>query len=331
MVCHPPSDHRSRQMPAEGSTVTFDTVPDVTRVADLFAVAIAMEREAAERYDSLAAEMEAQEESDLAALFRRLEQAEKDHENGIGAWAKRAGIAPSRTLSFQWDSPEAPSREDIDQAGGPRMSPWKALAIAVRNEERAFAAYTQIAAKTTDPTVQDYAERMAREELEHVAMLRLERRRAWRGEYSATMAALPAAGPPEASDTDELAAYVQAVDLETAGRLYAKAHLAEDAREPAVAGMFREMADDAARRAGASAPPPQQHAAPGSGLDLIRDEELRLSRLYDAYMRLIETTRDEAVLRAAQEETAVVIARLARLRDAHAFLRRQKDGAPGGA
>lgn len=320
MVSRPP-----REMPAEGSTITFDTVPDVTQVADLFAVAIAMEREAAERYDALATDMEAQGETDLAALFRRLEQAEREHENGIGAWAGRAGIAPSRTLSFQWDSPEAPSREDIAQAGGARMSPWKALAIAVRNEERAFAAYTQIAAKTNDPTVQSYAERMAREELEHVAMLRLERRRAWRGEYSATMAALPAAGPPEASDAAELAAYVQAVERETAGRLSSKVQLAEDAQEPAVAGLFQDMAEDVARRAGISAPPPPQHAAPGSGLDLIRDEELRLSRLYDAYMRLIETTRDEAVLRGAQEETAVVIARLARLRDAHAFLRRQKD------
>lgn len=329
MVRRPPNDHPPREIPAEGSTVTFDTVPEVTRVADLFALAIAMEREAAERYDALAADMEAQGETELAALFRRLEQAERDHENGIGAWATRAGIEPSRTLTFQWDSPEAPSREDIDQAGGPRMSPWKALAIAVRNEERAFAAYTQIAAKTNDATAQDYAERMAREELEHVAMLRLERRRAWRGEYSATMAALPAAGPPEASDAQDLEAYIQAVDLETAGRLFGKAQLADDAHEPAVAEMFRGMAEDVARRAGLSAPPLPRHTAPGTGLDLIRDEELRLSRLYDAYMRLIETTRDEAVLRGAQEETAAVIARLARLRDAHAFLRRQRDEAPG--
>lgn len=313
-----------RQMPPEGAVVTFNTVPDVTRVSDLFALAIAMEREAAQRYDVLAGDMEAEGEADLAALFRRLQAEESNHEAGIGAWAARVDVTPSGDLAFRWDSPEGASRDDIDEAGGGSISPWKALAIAVRNEERAFAFYTQVAAKTPDPEVQDYAERMAREELEHVALLRLERRRAWRGEYSATMAALPAAGPPEPSDTDELRAYVRDVELETAGRLRSKAQHARDAQAPDVADLLQDLAEDAearARAAGAQTPVPEIHTAPGAAGDLMREEEQRLSRLYDAYMRLIETTRDEGVLTGAQEETAVVLARLARLRDERARLR----------
>jgi len=312
-----------REMPEEGATVTFNDVPDVRSAADLFALGMAMEREAAERYDQLAARMEAEGEDDLARLFRQLQAAEADHENGIGTWAKREGVTPSTSLSFRWDSPEAMSDKDVNEAGGITMSPWKALAIAVRNEERAFAFYTQIAAKATTEAVRRYAESMAREELEHVALLRLERRRAWRGEYSATLAALPAAGPPEAADGDALAAYVRETELETAGRLRTKARLAREAHDAPVAGLFQDLAEEAearARAAGATAGVPDVHAAPGPVGDRMREEEGRQSRLYDGYMRLIETTRDEAVLRGAQEETAVVLARRARLRDERARL-----------
>lgn len=316
MVRRPP-----RQMPPAGSVVTFDTVPQVETSADLFALAIAMEREAAERYRVLVSEMEAEGEDELAALFRRLEEAETEHETGIGTWAGRVGVEPSRELTFRWDSPEAPTDRDVAEAGGTGMSPWQALAMAVRNEERAFAFYTQIAAKTSDGAVRTYAEAMAREELEHVAWLRLERRRAWRGEYDATLAALPSAGPPEAADAAALIAYVVAVELETAGRLRAKADHAREARAPGVTDLFQDLAEEAEARArtlGSTGAVPEVHAAPGPARDLLRDEEQRAARLYDGYMRLIETARDEDLLRAAQEETAVILARLARLRDERA-------------
>lgn len=324
MVRRPP-----RPMPPADSVVTFDTVPQVNSAADLFALAIAMEHEAAERYRALAAEMDAEGESELAALFRRLEEAEGEHANGIGAWSDRVGIAPSLSLSFRWDSPEAPSATDVAEAGGAGMSPWQALAMAVRNEERAFAFYTQIAAKTSDGAVRTYAEAMAREELEHVVWLRQERRRAWRGEYDATLAALPAAGPPQAADAAAFADYVIAVELETAGRLRTKAEHAREARAPGVADLFQDLAEEAearARTAGATGTVPDVHAAPGPARDLLREEEQRAARLYDGYMRLIETADNADLLRAAQDETAVILARLARLRDERA---RTKAAEPG--
>lgn len=311
MVQAPP-----RRMPAEGSTVTFDAVPLVERPEDLFALALAIEQEAARRYGALAAAMAEDGEDGLAALFRRLAAAEAEHATGVGAWAGRKGIVPSRSLSFRWDNPESAAGDDIGQAS--RTTPYQALAMAVRNEERAFAFYAQVAAKTSSADVRAYAERMAREELEHVATLRQERRQAYHRQRDKVAAALPAAGPPRASDSAGLQAYVRAVEQEAAARLRAKAATARLATAMDLARLFQDLADEAEARArtmGAAGPPPPVAPPVDTPRALIEDEERRLARLYDAWMQLVEGTRSETVLRGSQEEVFVVLGRLSRLRD----------------
>ena len=49
------------------------------------------------------------------------------------------------------------------------VTPYHALSIAVRNEERAFAFWSYMSADSDDPTIRREAERLAREELGHVA------------------------------------------------------------------------------------------------------------------------------------------------------------------
>ncbi len=319
-MVHPPN--RARLL--EGATVTFDTVPEITDVAVLFAVAIAIEREAARRYGELAARAAAAGESELADLFARLRDEEADHENGIGAWAVREGIMPATTLAFHWDSPAVAMEEEVAEAGGSRMGTWKALVIAVHNEERAFAFYINVAAKTPDADVRRYAERMAEEELEHVALLRMERRRAWQGEHAANAAALPAAGAPDATDADALAEYVAEVEGESARRLRAEAGYAKEAGAARTASLLEAIAAEAEERSHGreigTVRPDLPHVS-ADALQLVRDEERRLSRLYEGYIRLIDTARDERLLRRAQEETEVVLSRLARLRDEEARLR----------
>ena len=66
------------------------------------------------------------------------------------------------------------------------LTPYKALTIAVQNEERGFAFYSYIAAHIEDAGGgRNAAEQLAREELRHAALLRRERRRAWRREREA--------------------------------------------------------------------------------------------------------------------------------------------------
>jgi hypothetical protein len=66
------------------------------------------------------------------------------------------------------------------------LSPYKALATAVRNEERAFLFWTYVASQSAQDSLRKAAERMAREELGHLTTLRRERRRAFHQERATT-------------------------------------------------------------------------------------------------------------------------------------------------
>jgi hypothetical protein len=75
-----------------------------------------------------------------------------------------------------------------------------ALAIAARNEERAFAFWSYVAAFAEKSDIKKAAEAMAGEELRHVAMLRKERRRTYHGEHDARRQALRTGAAPDQID-----------------------------------------------------------------------------------------------------------------------------------
>jgi rubrerythrin len=152
---------------------------------ELFALAHAMEQEAANRYDGLAKDMRGQGKDDLAEVFMRLAAAEREHVDSVTRWSQlRRGKDPDLAL-VRWDAPESFDREDAAEVKtSSRMTPYRALAIAVRNEERAFAFWSYLAAYSNDPEVKKASESMAKEELGHVATLRKERRRAYHREQA---------------------------------------------------------------------------------------------------------------------------------------------------
>ncbi|MCA6107088.1 ferritin-like domain-containing protein [Bradyrhizobium cenepequi] len=151
---------------------------------ELFALASAMEKEAADRYSGLAEDMQAQNRADLAAVFAQLAAAEREHVDSVTRWSQsRRGKAPDPAL-VRWDAPETFDVEAMTEIKASRLiTPYRALAMAVRNEERAFAFWSYIAAFTADLEIRKAAEAMAREELVHVATLRKERRSAYRREH----------------------------------------------------------------------------------------------------------------------------------------------------
>lgn len=150
---------------------------------ELFALANAMEKEAAERYADLAAYMRLQNKSDLAAVFAGLAAAERGHVDSVTRWAQsRSGKAPDPALA-RWEAPETFDAETLAEIKASQLlTPYRALSMAVRNEERAFAFWSYVAAFAADPEIKKAAETMAREELGHVATLRRERRRAYHRE-----------------------------------------------------------------------------------------------------------------------------------------------------
>lgn len=144
-------------------------------------IALCAEHEAVRRYARLAEAMRKHGNQDAAALFERMVEEEREHENLIEEWAKLEGIQLRTDIGpVVWEAPQVPTDYDREAVEPAYSSPYRALAFAVHNEERAFHFYTQVAATADDEVVREYAETLAREELGHAALLRAMRRRAWR-------------------------------------------------------------------------------------------------------------------------------------------------------
>lgn len=156
-------------------------VAEVETAEQLMDIATAMEREAARRYQELAAEMDRCGNTETAALFRQLADDEREHEAQIARWAAREDGRNPEPLEFSWRMPET---FDLEKTGGSgfTLTPYQALSIAVRNEERAFAFYSYLAAMAEDDEVRVRAEALAKGELDHVAQLRARRRQAYHAE-----------------------------------------------------------------------------------------------------------------------------------------------------
>ena len=154
---------------------------------ELFALANAMEEEAANRYTGLAEDMRRQNKGALAEVFAQLAAAEREHVDSVTRWSQsRRGKAPDPAL-VRWEAPETFDAETAREIGTSRLTtPYRALAMAVRNEERAFAFWSYVAAYSEDSEIKQAAEAMAREELGHVSTLRKERRRAYHKEHEET-------------------------------------------------------------------------------------------------------------------------------------------------
>ena len=155
---------------------------------ELLAVAHAMELEAGQRYRELCDHMRQQGEAQLAAIFDFLARIEDKHAQEIDARAKAVigtAVDPTRV---RWELPE---NFDEEETRSYLLTPYRALAIAVRNEERAFAFFTYLAANAENDDVRKLAEESAKDELDHAALLRRERRKAWRSRDKDEMPARP--------------------------------------------------------------------------------------------------------------------------------------------
>lgn len=182
---------------------------------EFFALAHAMEREAANRYDGLADDMRRQGKDDLAAVFAQLASAEREHVDSVARWSQsRSGKDPDPAL-VRWEAPGTLDADAATEVKGSRLiTPYRALAMAVHNEERAFAFWSYLAAYSDDPEVKKASEAMAKEELGHVAVLRRERRRAYHREHEQTRAeSSPLASIPVDARRLELRLATQLADL----------------------------------------------------------------------------------------------------------------------
>lgn len=149
----------------------------VKSMPELIALARAMEQDAVAGYMALAARMLAENRPDLAAVFDRLVAEEECHLENVDRWRAESG---GGIVAVPVLMPEATFDDEGAGVVAPELlSSYRAFSMAVRNEERAFVFWTYVAAHAPSQDIQVAAERMAKEELGHVATLRRERRLAF--------------------------------------------------------------------------------------------------------------------------------------------------------
>jgi rubrerythrin len=137
--------------------------------AELYVDAMAIEREAAERYGELAARMEKDGNFAVAALFRMLSRLEARHLEELER--RTAGMKlPPLDCDYSWRDGEAPETvgRDLVVRG---MTQRRALEIALQAEKRAQAFFEQVARVARDAGARALAQEMAAEEAEHAALI----------------------------------------------------------------------------------------------------------------------------------------------------------------
>lgn len=284
------------------------TPPLVESAEELMGLAGAMEQEAARRYRELAARMRLRGEDRLATLFDFFAGVEDKHATKLSDRSLASARPPLDAARTGWEVPE-----NFDEEAGSSLllSPYRALAVAVRNEDRAFTFYSYVAAAAPDDRTREIAEELAKDELGHAWLLRGERRKAYREEISPgkrrPIAALPASLPD-----------LRVVIAETEWRAAHYHRRLADAlkgKDPKTAARFAEAAADeeaCARGAEASGgiSPPRPADVPltaTGGLRLIEDA-------FERYMDIAARTHDETIMRQAQRQAEQAVGRLGLVR-----------------
>ncbi|WP_315926760.1 ferritin family protein [Mesorhizobium sp. SP-1A] len=159
--------------------LTFEPSVPIRSMDELLAVALAMEKESADRYADLAERMRAADRPELAEVFDRLVSEEAGHMDMVVDWSQQVHHRVPEVLPAEILPQGVFDEEGIGLVSPELVDAYRSLAIAVRNEERAFAFWSYVAAHGASPDIRQAAERMAREELEHAKTLRRERRKAF--------------------------------------------------------------------------------------------------------------------------------------------------------
>jgi rubrerythrin len=136
----------------------------------LMAQALTMEREAVARYTELAEMMETHNNTEVAALFRKMAEYEGHHVTQILAdmgWAADS-FAPREAGA--WTAAEPPESVPVDEMHY-LMHPWHALQLALAAEERAVDFFATMARDAASDDIRRAAEQMRDEEIEHVALV----------------------------------------------------------------------------------------------------------------------------------------------------------------
>ncbi|MCG6941400.1 MAG: ferritin family protein [Thiohalocapsa sp.] len=156
----------------------------VESVGELLAHALELEYASQAHYEQLADSMAVHHNTAVAELFSRLAVLSGEHAATVAARAGDTALPRIPPWEFKWECPHAPEGADcLDPAVSYGMSTVQAIELALHNERRGHAYYSQVATSASAPEARGLAAEMAAEEAEHILMLEqmlTEERRAYR-------------------------------------------------------------------------------------------------------------------------------------------------------
>lgn len=283
----------------------------VKTLAELVGIAHTVETEAIRCYARLAEEMRSRGETATAEAFAAMAREEDAHVAAVEGWARGLAQPVPDDDRFRWRLPVDLAATWDEVSGSALLTPYRAYAIAVDNEQRAFAFYVYLAASADDPAIAREAEALAREELRHAALLRTWRRAAWRQERAG--AAAP--GVEQIDSPERLAAVVAAAEAGIAACHRLLAVRLRAAGDPDGAALLDQLADEAAART--AAPAPGQCAAEectaDSAVALLLAAQRPLERLCEQLEAAYIGAADERLQAAVQDALSHTVSRIARL------------------
>ena len=136
----------------------------IGNLAECYANALAIEREAAARSAQFAEYLEDHGEQATAALFRKLARFEQQHVEELERRTAGMPLPALRSWEFSWLD-DAPAEQVDHHFVFHLMTPHDALTIALGAEKRAQALYEQAISVSDDPEVKRLAQELAGEEL----------------------------------------------------------------------------------------------------------------------------------------------------------------------
>jgi len=137
-------------------------------VPELYAHALAIEREAAARYLEFAARMADEGNDQVATLFRSLARFESEHVAQLEEATRDMSLPRIAAAQYAWLDAGAPETAAHDLVFR-LMTPHDALEIALEAERRARRFFDEVYENSDDQPLRELALDMAREEDDHVA------------------------------------------------------------------------------------------------------------------------------------------------------------------
>jgi len=255
---------------------------------------------------------------EVAEIFARLAEAERDHEKKCEQMVEALGIEDlPEAAGIAWRHPQV--RDDRDRATNPgTATPYLALAYAVNNEELAFRYFSYVAANATSDGVRRIAEVLAKEELSHAARYRQQRRRAYHEQLpDAGRNTIPASGEIH-SLADLLVAGIQierrirdlmvaAEDMQT--RLSDSVAQSDSVIEK-LSQDLSNLPSTPGPASGSAAGSVDENSTYANQADILRALAAAAEQAFMFYDDITDAARDESVMLKAQELTQIALDRI---------------------